>query len=641
MDRSTLITVPINQLVQSKRNVRKSKPSKEADQELLAGIRAEGLLQNLVVVPNGKPGMYEVTAGKRRLKALQQLVKEGHYNETDTVPCRLYADGHNAEKISLIENIQRLRMHPADEFEACRKMQRNGMGVEDIAAALGMPESTVRQRLKLSQVAPEIIKAYRDDEITLEAVMAFTVEDDHTSQLEVYTSLQAEGALNAWRIKSALRGEAETNRGKLARFVGEKAYVKAGGTLSHDLFAEVTYFNDRDILVDLAIAKLDRAAKKYTDEWNWIEISIDAVNPHAMKRLEAMPGPETHALQEKLQETEERIHQLQKLDDELDYGEWEAVHGAQYQRLQDHADQLEQQIQSTLIYSSDEKALAGCIVTINGQGQLHVIEGLVRKSDESALRKLNIDSAPASSTADRSGEDAGEAPNPPETDDAELSEALRQDLTTYRLNIAKRFLAVGGEFEARDLLYYTLCMQTFTSDYWASPLDLRINETRPSGTLTKPDTGRAVAELEKARSELDLAWLDIEDPTERYTAFTEIPLSQKTTLMAFCVAQILRGSLSTTPAYPEAEAALLSLDIPWHRYFQPTSENYLSRISKEQLLALGDQFFSDDQAESAEKRTKKQLALELETIFEGKDKTIPPDKRSEAIDWIPAGFRPL
>ena len=75
MENATLIEVAINQLVPSKRNVRKSKPSKEADQELLAGIRAEGLLQNLVVIPNGKPDVFEVVAGKRRLKALQQLVK--------------------------------------------------------------------------------------------------------------------------------------------------------------------------------------------------------------------------------------------------------------------------------------------------------------------------------------------------------------------------------------------------------------------------------------------------------------------------------------------------------------------------------------------------------------------------------------
>lgn len=643
MEDATLINVAINQLVPSKRNVRKSKSTKEADQELLAGIRAEGLLQNLVVIPNGKPDVFEVVAGKRRLKALQQLVKEGYYQEGHTVPCRYYADAANAEEISLIENTQRLRMHPADEFEACRKMQRKGKGSEEIAASLGIPETTVKKRLKLGQVAPEIMRAYRGEEIDLDDVMAFTIEDDKAKQVEVFKSLTAEGALSPFRIRAALRGETETSRGRLAKFVGEKAYTKAGGRLSEDLFQEVQYYIDRDILVDLAIAKLDRAAKKI-EGWNWTEITIDAPQQLSMKRIEKYDSPETAKFRERAADIEEKCRQLEELGDEMDDKEWEAQHLEQFHRLEDKLVALDTEIESSQHFKPEEMALAGCIITIGNNGKVSVIDGLVRKSDEKALRALQ---APPTqrSDSDTGGEQDASGPGnshqpQPQPEDDTISQALHDDLVTYRLNIAKRFIAIGGENEARDLLYYTLCMQTFNTHYWASPLDIQIRETRPATSLKKPDTGRALQELQEHHDTgLNLAWISTEDPAERFTKFCELSLNEKNNLMAYCVAQALTCGLADRPV-PETETALRSLDIPWHKYFQATADNYLGRISKERLLGIGERFFTDYRAEGAEKRSRKQLAADLEGVLAGEDDTMPADKRAEAIDWIPEGFRP-
>lgn len=637
MQESTLIEVPICQLVPSKRNARKSKSTKEADQELLAGIRSEGLLQNLVVIQNGEPGVFEVVAGKRRLKALQQLVKEGHYPETSPIPCRFFADAANAEEISLIENTQRLRMHPADEFEIIRKMHRKNMSVEDIAANLGIPVTTVRKRLKLAQVAPAIIKAYRNDELYLEDVMAFTIEDDQLRQLEVYTTLKAEDRLVPHLIRRALRGETESSASRLGAFVGEKAYVKAGGPVSHDLFKEVVYFNDRELLVDLAIAKLKRAASKLSEHWNWTEITIDTPEYFLMERIEGHASDETNAIQAKIDAITEELEQLENEDDE-----WTDAQRDRFDVLERELTDAEDAAERSLKYNPEEMALAGCIVTIGDDDKVEVIEGLVRKSEEKALREKALRELLSPQTTDTSSTTPGTNKLLGNEEGASgMSQALTDDLTTYRLNIAKRFLAIGGELEARDLLYYTLCMQTFNTHYWGAPLDLNIRETRPEHSLTKPDTGRALVELAEARSELPLDWLPIEDPAERFQAFTELDHTAKITLMAYCVATSLAGSLAHTNSHPEIEVALKSLDIPWHKYFKPTVDNYLGRISKDELLNLGEQFFTDWRAEGAEKRSKKQLAEDIEGILAGEDTTMPADKRAEAIDWIPPGFAPL
>ena len=70
--------IPLDKLVPSPTNVRKTPPSAAEDAELKASIRARGLKQNLVVHPSpGEKGVHAVTAGGRRLKALRELAAEG------------------------------------------------------------------------------------------------------------------------------------------------------------------------------------------------------------------------------------------------------------------------------------------------------------------------------------------------------------------------------------------------------------------------------------------------------------------------------------------------------------------------------------------------------------------------------------
>jgi ParB family transcriptional regulator, chromosome partitioning protein len=53
-------------------------------------------------------------------------------------------------------------MHPADQFIAFRDLLvQSGFSIDDVAARFGVSPLFVRQRLKLANVAPRIIKAYR------------------------------------------------------------------------------------------------------------------------------------------------------------------------------------------------------------------------------------------------------------------------------------------------------------------------------------------------------------------------------------------------------------------------------------------------------------------------------------------------
>lgn len=111
--------IPIEKLKVSPQNVRKSH-DKSALDELKASILAHGLI-NPLLVTEGDNGFYEVIAGGRRLLAHQALEEEGKLPKGYKVKCDI-AEGGNAAELSLVENVIREEMHPADEFEAFNRL---------------------------------------------------------------------------------------------------------------------------------------------------------------------------------------------------------------------------------------------------------------------------------------------------------------------------------------------------------------------------------------------------------------------------------------------------------------------------------------------------------------------------------------
>src|SRR6267378_7103975 len=83
--------IPFNKLVLSQSNVRRVKAGVSIE-ELAEDIARRTLLQSLsvraVLDPGGQEtGMFEVPAGGRRFRALEQLVKQKRMAKTQPVPC--------------------------------------------------------------------------------------------------------------------------------------------------------------------------------------------------------------------------------------------------------------------------------------------------------------------------------------------------------------------------------------------------------------------------------------------------------------------------------------------------------------------------------------------------------------------------
>jgi ParB family chromosome partitioning protein len=269
-------TIPLNQLVLSKANVRRTGAS-EGIGELAASIAAHGLRQNLNVLPSEDGTRFEVVAGGRRLRAMKMLAKSGKLAKDAPVNCLVLAEGEDAGEISLVENTMRTAMHPDDQFEAFRTMiEEKGASVEDTAARFGVTPAVVKQRLKLANVSPKLRALFRKGEMGLEHVMALAISDDHKAQEAAWKNLP-EWNREPEMLKDALTEGTVPMSDRLAKFVGEEAYSAAGGTIVRDLFAEEDegYLSDRALVMQLATAKLEHEAEAVRSEgWKWVRCEL-------------------------------------------------------------------------------------------------------------------------------------------------------------------------------------------------------------------------------------------------------------------------------------------------------------------------------------------------------------------------------
>ena len=233
--------IPFNKLVLSQANVRRVKAGISVE-DLAEDIARRTLLQSLSVRPvldadGAETGMYEVPAGGRRFRVLELLVKQKRMTKTQPVPC-VVREGGTPEEDSLAENVQRVALHPLDQFRAFQALRDSGLGEEEIAARFFVGPSVVKQRLKLASVSPKLLDIYAEDEMTLEQLMAFTVTNDHDRQEQVWEQLARSYNKEPYYIRRQLTEGAIRASDKRAQFVGIDVYEAAGGAVMRDLFQQ-------------------------------------------------------------------------------------------------------------------------------------------------------------------------------------------------------------------------------------------------------------------------------------------------------------------------------------------------------------------------------------------------------------------
>ena len=641
-------TLALDTLEPSPENVRKAPPGEAALAELKASIAAHGLIGNLVVRPVEGTHRYAVVAGGRRLAALKALAAEGAVPADHPVPCRVDEGATPAGELSLAENVVRVAMHPADQAEAFGRLAADGACVAAIAARFGVSERVVERRLRLGNAAPALLDAYRAGEFDLDALQAFAMTADTARQTAVYEELRAGGFRpRPWQVRRRLAEGRAPGTSALARFVGVEAYEAAGGALDRDLFAdddegEGLWFEDPKLLADLALRRLRVAAGELEDHWKWAEAVLDADWGATARfgRVHPAPAMPTDAERDELERLEARLDTLARQD----------THGAgedeEERRLAGRIGAIDAAVEARALYSPEDRARAGCIVTLGDEGEMAVIRGLVRPEDAPAA----ADGVDAARPDPRIGAPARRpVPADPEAEarkGAGVGIGLADDLRAIRTAHVKARLACRFE-AAFDLLLFHLARSVFGNGGCDGPLDLAARPTPDAPGMRANDPAFAKVNVGAAHLEVDRAGQPLEwlgrPAGEAFAAVRAMSPLQKEYLFASCVARTLKGQLAFEPgARPETEATVARLDVDFARLYRPEAAYFFGRLHKDRLLAIARETLGEAWAAAHRNDRKAALAEAMEEAFAAGDPVpagVGPSARAAALAWVPPGFR--
>lgn len=580
-------TATLGQLVLTDLNVRKKKSSQASIEGLAAAIRSAGLLMNLVVFEL-EDGHYGVAAGERRTLALRWLMEQE--NDADkTTPDGIVTDDYPVEVlvvskamarvVSMMENSQREQMHPADQVTAFRDLSADGQTPAQIGDLLGFSTRHVQRCLRLATMAPVLLDALADDQITLDQLQALSATDDHQRQCDVWENAHGWAAAPQHLREAVLKGEVSARDNSQLAFVGRETYEAAGGTFKFDLFTDEGFLTEPAMLERLAREKLHALAQQVAEDegWSWAEGRISAIKTWGedaeIYRELAEPQPEfTADEQAEIARLKARFRALEVAFEVADADT--DTHALNVERDAVEADIARLTAQAIVrAWPQGMRSSGGVVASLRGDKVVYQ-RGIVLRASEAT---------------DKSGDDNGEGAATtetaaPKTKEKGLSSALITSLS------AERTLAVMGALVenptvALALHTHTLAVKVFGSRYAGSLLQTCLTPKRAE-LLTKAPTAEG-SRADRQLGELHAQWA-AKLPPEWNTDFSWLltwELVEVVALLAYCVGLSLDAVHQWPAGNGKVGDALTplehALDFTLRDWWQPTKANYFGRISKE------------------------------------------------------------
>jgi ParB family chromosome partitioning protein len=652
--------IPFDKLVLSQSNVRRIKAGVSVE-ELAEDIARRGLLQGLSVRPvldadGVETGKFEIPAGGRRFQALSLLVKQKRLAKTAPVPCVLrdVTSDILAEDDSLAENMQRVALHPLDQFRAFVALRDKGQGEEAIAAAFFVTSQIVKQRLKLASVAPALLEVYAEDGMTLEQLMAFTVNPAHARQVQVWEAVKNSWNKEPYSIRRMLTETSVRASDRRAVFVGVDAYEAAGGVVLRDLFQgdDGGWLEDPALLDRLVADKLQAETQAIAAEgWKWIEVCTDLPYgySHGLRRLVGDPSPlgadevaEHAKLLAEYRALEEEYSGQDEYPEEIDtrLGELEAT--------------MEVFEQRPLIFDMADVGRAGVFVTLDRDGSLAVYRGYVRPEDEpheetvanvgdeldkegqgvyGSVSAYQLPASSSEATVITSGGQPFGAGLPDDEDDGALKplpERLVMELTAHRTLALREAIGRSPDI-ALTLLLMKLVNDTFRSSGTSgSCLEASVRTVYMSAQA--PDLKDSP--VAKAVDDRHSAWeadLPLGDDAVLWDYLSALDQASRLALLAHCVsfginalhekvnpygAGISASGLTRRMAQAEIVAQAVDLDMVAAGW-EPTADNYLNRVPKARILEAVREAKGEGTAQLLDHLKKGEMATEAERLLKG------------------------
>ena len=626
--------IPFNKLVLSQANVRRIKAGVSVE-ELAEDIARRTLLQSLTVRPvlddgGAETGMFEIPAGGRRYRALDLLVKQKRLGRATPIPCVVRTEGL-AEEDSLAENVQRAPLHPLDQFRAFQSLREKGRSEEEIAATFFVSVQVVMQRLKLAAVSPKLLDVYAEDGMTLDQLMAFTVNPNHERQEQVWEATQRSYNKEPYHLKRLLTEGAVRASDKRAQFVGIEAYEVAGGVVMRDLFQQDDggWLQDPVLLDRLVAEKLEQEAQAVRAEgWKWLEVATDFPYGHTYG-LRLITG-------EAVAMTDQQTASADAL--RAEYERLEQAH-ADANELPDDVDRRLREIETALAalddrpvrYAPDEIARASAFVSIDSSGDLRIERAYVRPEDEPAVPRQSdstheeVGSAAADAATDEGvGTVDGGSAEPqdePDQDDGikPIPDRLMTELTAYRTLALRDALAQDLDV-AHLAALHAFCLRLFYRYALESCAEVEVK----SYVFGSQAPGLNDTAIAKAVDERHRRWSEQlpREPGDLWDALMAFDVDSRDALFAHCVAMSVNAVHEPWNRRPRALAHAdriaesIGLDVAAAGW-SPTVENYLGRVTKARILQAVREAKGEQAAQQLDHLKKGDMAERAQELLQG------------------------
>ena len=192
-------TLPVGQL-QPNRMQPRSQFEDVGLAELAASIRAQGMLQPIVVSPLSADS-YTIIAGERRWRAAQRA-------GLDRVPVVVRAVEADREllELALVENLQRTDLNPAEEAAAYRTLVEDfALSHEAVAERVGKTRTTVSNTLRLLKLPAGALALLREGRLSAGQARALLALED-SEAIERLAARAARQGLSARAIEALAAG---------------------------------------------------------------------------------------------------------------------------------------------------------------------------------------------------------------------------------------------------------------------------------------------------------------------------------------------------------------------------------------------------------------------------------------------------
>ena len=179
-----LILVDINDIAPNPDQPRK-KFDEDRLQELAASIKAQGVIQPLVLTPT--TGGYEIIAGERRWRAARLAgIRE--------VPCIIRKLTEEEKTLlTIIENMQREDLDPIEEAEGLNRIaEAYGLTHEQIAKSVSKSRADITNSMRLLKLPEAVRNMVSDGLISKGHARALLAVEDEGRQLEIAEEIVAE-----------------------------------------------------------------------------------------------------------------------------------------------------------------------------------------------------------------------------------------------------------------------------------------------------------------------------------------------------------------------------------------------------------------------------------------------------------------